>query len=84
MPFALWLISRYKRRIVLSRRRITQPFAEAASAKLLRAAKELDGVVHAKRCNYELHRPVVLIAQREQVRSHVIPSLAFGYRGSGF
>jgi hypothetical protein len=64
------------------RRHVSETFAEAALAKLLGAAKELNRIVCAIGRNASLHGAVVLVAERQNVGPHGL-SLAFHRRWPG-
>ena len=61
---ATWLVRREQRRLIPSRRYISQPFTEAAVAEFVGTAEELNGIIGTERSNARLHGPIVFIAKR--------------------
>jgi hypothetical protein len=49
---------------------IAERFAEATLAEFVGAAEEVDRIVDAERGKEELHRPIMLVAQRQDVGPH--------------
>ena len=75
MGIAMWLVKTHKRWLTTFRRHISQSFAEAAVTKLCRASEKFDGVISAEGRKARLHRPIVFIAERQNICAHG-PSLA--------
>jgi len=70
MLFAARLVAGDKGRLISSRSGIAHGFAEAALAELVGAAEKFDRIVDVERGKQEFHRPIVLVAQRQDVRPH--------------
>jgi len=75
MVVATRLVGRNLRRLSPLRSYVSQTFAETAPAKFGRTAEELDRIIRAEGRRGHLHRPVMLVTQRQYVRPHQ-PSLA--------
>jgi hypothetical protein len=73
--FAAWLVAGDHGRLVPSWSRVAQGFAEATLAELIGAAEKLHRIVDVEWGKQELHRPIMLVAQRQDVGPHG-PSLA--------
>ncbi len=83
MAIALGLVAGYKGCFRSLRGHVSEALAETAATKFLGAAEEFNRIIEAEGSNRELHGPVMLVAQREQVRSHAISSLASCYHERG-
>jgi hypothetical protein len=70
MLFANWLAWRNNRRLVPLWSHVAQGFAEATLTEFIGAAKKFNRIVDAEWSQQELHRPIMLVAQREDVSPH--------------
>jgi hypothetical protein len=68
--FATGLVTGNNRRLVPDGGYIAQGFAEATLAEFVGAAEEVDRIVDAERGKEELHCPIMLVAQRQDVGPH--------------
>jgi len=71
------LIGGNQRRGVSLRGYVTQRFVEATLTELIGAAEEFYRIIEIEWSQQKLHGPIMLVAQREDVRPHG-PSLALG------
>jgi predicted TIM-barrel fold metal-dependent hydrolase len=70
VAIAAWLVGREDRFISSLGSDVADAFAKAAVTELVRAAKELDGIVGVVGSERRLHGAVVLITKRKNVRPH--------------
>jgi hypothetical protein len=70
MLIATGLVTRNNRRLVPDGGYIAQGFTEATLAEFVGAAEEVDRIVDAERGKQELHRPIMLVAQGQDVGPH--------------
>lgn len=63
------IVSEDRRRVAL-RSDVSDALAKAAMAKLIGAAKKIDGVIGVERSETRLHGAVVLVAEGQDVRPH--------------
>ena len=68
--FAAWLVTRDQRRLIPSWSGVAEGLAEATLAELIRATEKLDRIVDVEGGKQEFHRPIMFVAQRQDVGPH--------------